>query len=213
MWSAVLRAWLLFQSVSTPPPKLLEVQSLIDRNEFLQAESGARAYIAENPYAADGHFLLGYILFRRTDLRASLDEYAEGAKHQQPSALDLAVMGGAAFLLEDYTSADRWFQQSVAEDPESTEVWYQLGRTKYNLKRFQEAVNAFERCLKLDPGNAKAGDFLGLSYQALGRPSDALVAYRPLRLRPLKPRLGWISEHSWWKADRRRKRSQHCPRQ
>src|SRR5450755_2374069 len=106
MWSAVLRAWLLFQSVSTPPPKLLEVQSLIDRNEFLQAETDARAYIAENPNAADGHFLLGYILFRRTDLRASLAEYAEGTKRQQPSALDLAVMGGAAFLLEDYTSAD-----------------------------------------------------------------------------------------------------------
>src|ERR1700722_13789730 len=178
MWSAVLRAWLLFQSVSTPPPKLLQVQSLIDRNEFLPAESGAREYIGENPNAADGHFLLGYILFRRTDLRASLDEYAEGAKHQEPSALDLAVMGSDAFLLEDYTSADRWFQKSVAKDPESAHVWYQLGRTTYNLKRFQEAASAFERCLKLDAANAKAGDFLGLSYEALGRPADALAAYR-----------------------------------
>jgi tetratricopeptide (TPR) repeat protein len=178
MWSAVLRAWLLFQSVSTPPPKLLEVQSLIDRNEFIQAETAARAYIAENPNAADGHFLLGYILFRRTDLRASLAEYVEGAKRQQPSALDLAVMGGDSFLLEDYPSADHWFQQSVQKDPANSQVWYQLGRTKYNEKHFDEAVNAFDRCLKLDPANAKAGDFLGLSYAALGRPSDALTAYR-----------------------------------
>src|ERR1700684_3013344 len=117
MWSAVFRAWLLFQSVSTPPPKLLEAQSLIDRNEFIQAETGARAYIAENPNAADGHFLLGYILFRRSDLRQSLAEYAEGAKHQQPGALDLAIMGSDSFLLEDYPSADRWFQQSVQKDP------------------------------------------------------------------------------------------------
>jgi len=116
--------------------------------------------------------------FRRADMRASLDEYAEGAKHRDPGALDLAVMGSDAFLLEDYPAADRWFQQSVQKDPGSSQVWYELGRSKYNEKRFEEAANAFERCLKLDLGNAKALDFLGLSDAALGKNPEALAAYR-----------------------------------
>src|ERR1035438_8346607 len=146
MLSVVASAWLLFQSVSTPlpPSKLLEVQGLIDRDRLVEAEAAARAYVAENPGAADGHFLLGYILFRRADMRASLAEYVEGAKHQDLGALDLAMMGSDAFLLEDYAAADGWFEQSVQKDPGSSPVWYQLGRTKYNEKRFEEAVNAME---------------------------------------------------------------------
>src|ERR1035438_1668219 len=180
MLSVVASAWLLFQSVSTPlpPSKLLEVQGLIDRDRLVEAEAAARAYVAENPGAADGHFLLGYILFRRADMRASLAEYVEGAKHQDLGALDLAMMGSDAFLLEDYAAADGWFEQSVQKDPGSSPVWYQLGRTKYNEKRFEEAVNAIERCLKLEPRNAKALDFLGLSYEGLGKTSEALAAYR-----------------------------------
>jgi tetratricopeptide (TPR) repeat protein len=177
MLSVVLLAGLLFQSARTPPAKLLEVQTLIDHGQFTEAEAGARAYVAENPSAADGHFLLGYILFRRADMQASLAEYVEGARYREPGALDLAAMGGDAFLLGDYAAADRWFTESARKDPASATVWYQLGRTKYNEKLFQEAVDAFKRCLVLEPGNAKAGDFLGRSYEGLGMTSAALAEY------------------------------------
>jgi tetratricopeptide (TPR) repeat protein len=180
MWLVVFVAALLLQSSATPipPSKLLEVQSLIDGDQWSDAETLARTYLTENPSDADGHFLLGYILFRRAEMKESLSEYAEGSKYREPGALDLAAMGGDAFLLGDYPAADRWFQESLHKDPESAAVWYQMGRTKYNEKHFQEAVDAFKRCLNLEPGDARAGDFLGLSYEGLGMTSQALAAYQ-----------------------------------
>ena len=52
-----------------------------------------------------------------------------------------------------------------------------LGRTQYTENRFDEAVQAFQRCLALEPRNVKAQDNLGLSYAGLGRADDAMAAY------------------------------------
>jgi tetratricopeptide (TPR) repeat protein len=81
-------------------------------------------------------------------------------------------------LLKDYPDADKWFTKAVAWNPEDALGWYYLGRTKYNENRFEEAVNAFQKCLKLDPKNVKAEDNLGLSYEGLNQTDDAMAAYR-----------------------------------
>jgi Flp pilus assembly protein TadD len=62
--------------------------------------------------------------------------------------------------------------------PNDSEGWYYLGRTKYNENRFEEAVRAFRQSLKLDPGNVKSEDNLGLAYAGLGRSDEAISAYR-----------------------------------
>ncbi|MBV9676469.1 MAG: tetratricopeptide repeat protein [Acidobacteriaceae bacterium] len=143
-----------------------------------EAEGAARKYLAEHADSADGHYLLGYILFRRARASASLAEYTEGAKYRKPSAADLQVVGADYVVLGDFPDADKWFTKSVEWNPASVLGWYYLGRTKYNENRFEEAVVAFQRCLKLDDKHVKAEDNLGLSYQALGRLDDALQAYR-----------------------------------
>ena len=66
----------------------------------------------------------------------------------------------------------------VTSKSKETSIKIYNGRTKYNENRFEEAVRAFEECLKLDPRNVKAEDNLGLSYQALGRTDDAIATYR-----------------------------------
>jgi tetratricopeptide (TPR) repeat protein len=173
MLSFVLFCALLFQS-----SKLLEIQSLIDHNQLAEAEAGARAFVAAEPDSADGHYLLGYILFRRGDPRASLAEYTEGAKHREPDALDLAAMGSDAFLMEDYAAADRWLTQAAQKDAGNANTWYELGRARYNEKHFAEAAQALEESVKLEAANAKAQDFLGLAYEHLGKTEEALAAYR-----------------------------------
>ena len=81
-------------------------------------------------------------------------------------------------LLKDYPDADRWFSKAVEWNPTDALGWYYLGRTKYNENRFDEAIAAFEHCLKLEPQNVKAEDNLGLSYEGLNRYEEAMAAYR-----------------------------------
>ncbi len=174
---------LLFSAVifpQTPPADSLqpEVRRLIDAGDLKGAEQAARAYLASHQDSADAHYLLGYILFKKLDPKASLAEYTTAARYRKPGSYDLEVVASDYVLLKDYADADKWFSKSVEYDPANLSALYYLGRTKYNENRFDEAVAAFEECLKRDPKNVKYEDNLGLSYQGLGRNEDAAAAYR-----------------------------------
>jgi len=184
---------------------LLHARKLLAEDQLQEAESAVRSYLAQNHASADGHFLLGLILFkkiraqaretmasrggnppaseessqklREETARASLAEYTEGAKYRKPTASDLKIVALDYVLLGSYADASKWLALSVAEDPHDAEAWYFLGRAKYNENRFEDAILAFERCLALEPRNLKAQSNLGLSYAGLNRVPEAQAAF------------------------------------
>jgi len=185
---------------------LAEAHAVLEKGNINEADRLVRQYLQTHPDSADGHFLLGHILFREIQsearlerhlegvqvlgagaspvqrgeetAKASLAEFTAGAKLHDPSAADLKVVAFDYVLLGDYVDADKWLTRMLAWTPSDAEGWYYLGRTKYNENRFAEAVAAFQRCLKLDPRNLKAEDNLGLSYAGLGRKEAAAAAYQ-----------------------------------
>jgi tetratricopeptide (TPR) repeat protein len=174
---------------------LNESKSLADANRLTDAESKVRRYLETHASSADAHFLLGHILFRaiqakasqegRADpkfeeqnAKASLAEYTLGTKFRDPSAFDLKIVALDCVLLHDYVDADKWLTKSVELDPNNFETWYYLGRARYNEERFQDAIPAFQKCLALEPQSVKAEDNLGLSYAALNRRDEAVSAYQ-----------------------------------
>jgi tetratricopeptide (TPR) repeat protein len=159
-------------------PLLEQAGALLGKGSLKEAEVAVRQYLDNHANSANGHFLLGHILFREQKPEASLAEYTQGAKFHDPGAFDLKIVGLDYVLLGGYADADHWLTRSLERDPKDSQGWYYLGRTKYNENRFEEAINAFKQCLRLDPKNVKAEDNLGLSYQGLGRTEDAAAAYR-----------------------------------
>jgi Flp pilus assembly protein TadD len=185
---------------------LAEAHAVLEKGNINEADRLVRQYLQTHPDSADGHFLLGHILFLEIqsearlerhlegvqvlgagaspvkrgeeNAKASLAEFTAGAKLHDPSAADLKVVAFDYVLLGDYVDADKWLTRMLAWTPSDAEGWYYLGRTKYNENRFAEAVAAFQRCLKLDPRNLKAEDNLGLSYAGLGRKEEAAAAYQ-----------------------------------
>jgi tetratricopeptide (TPR) repeat protein len=167
----------LSRNHSAPDDPLSEARSLVASGQLPTAEQLTRRYLDLHKNSADGHYLLGYIFFKKQDAKASLAEYTEGARYRRPTAQDLEVVGGDYVLLHDYPDADQWFTKSVAWDPANWQALYYLGRTKYNENRFDEAVKVFARCLESEPKSVKAEDNLGLSLEALGRTDEAIAAY------------------------------------
>jgi tetratricopeptide (TPR) repeat protein len=116
--------------------------------------------------------------FQDAAVKASLAEFTEGAKYHTPGPFDLKIVALDYVLLGDYADADKWLTRSVQGNPQDEQAWYYLGRTKYNENRFEEAVQAFQQCLKFDPQSVKVEDNLGLAYAGLGRTEDAIAAYK-----------------------------------
>src|ERR1022692_50265 len=119
-----------------PDPALVDAQSLVDAGKLREAEGSTRRYLEIHQGSADAHYLLGYILFREGNPKASLSEYSAGARYRAPSALDLETIGGNYFLMEDYAAADRWLTKSLELAPNDAHARYYLARAKYNRKRF-----------------------------------------------------------------------------
>ena len=163
---------------SSPDSPLAEARSLLDLGKLDRAEQVTRGYLEVHKSSAEGRYLLAYILFKKQDAKASLAEYTEAARYRKPGAADLEAVAGDYVLLKDYPDADKWFTKAVEWNPTDALGWYYLGRTKYNENRFEEAVSAFEQCLKLDPRNVKAEDNLGLSFAGLDQLDKAIAAYR-----------------------------------
>lgn len=159
-------------------PQLKAITSEIEHANYQRAEADSRTYLQFHPNSAAGHNLLGYIFYRENKPRESLAEYTAGARHSKPNANILAVVAMDYILLADYPDAERWLEKATLWEPGNSLYWYYLGRTKYNENRFEEAITAFDRVLKLKPRDIRAEYNLGLAFAGLGQTSEAAVAYK-----------------------------------
>ena len=180
----LIAVFVLRISAQIPPPEisndllLNKIDLLVRQGELAAAENSAREYVQAHSNSADGHFTLGYVLFLESKAKESLAEYTQGAKYRAPGARDLKVVASDYVVLGDFSDADKWFSKVVEWNPKDFQAWYDLGRTKYNENRFDEAISVFKKALQLDPASVKAEDNLGLSYGALGNNDEAVAAYQ-----------------------------------
>jgi len=115
---------------------------------------------------------------RDAKARESLAEFSAGARYATPSAFDLKIVALDYVLLKDTIAADKWLTLALKERPADAQGWYYLGRTRYSEGRFAEAIEAFEKCLKIAPRNVLAEYNVGLAYQGLGQSEQAAQAYQ-----------------------------------
>ena len=165
--------------------QLLEAKSEIHLDHFATAGSLLDAYLAVRPQSAEALYLQGYVLERENKARESLAIFNRAAAVQTPQANDLKLVALDYVLLNDYADAVAWLKRSLAADPSNAEAWYFLGRASMQLGDFKAAESSFRESLRLNPGDAKALDNLGLTLEAENRNEDALAAYRQAVERPV----------------------------
>ena len=161
-----------------PADPLAQARALLDAGKATESESVLRGYLAAHPESADAHYLLGYALFREQKATESLAEFTAGAKFRAPRADELKVVAADYVMLGDYSDADKWFSQVVAETPNDADAWYLLGRTKYNENEFTAAISAFEHALTLRPKYVEAENNIGLAWKELNDREKARAAFQ-----------------------------------
>lgn len=166
------------QNTETVESRLATAHQQLQQTHLPQAEQTLRDTLALAPTNAEAHYLLGYVLFREVRAKESLAEYTAAAQLRQPTAEELTVIASDYVLLKDFADADKWLQYATTLAPTDPQIWYLLGRTQYNEDHAAEAARSFERCLALRPQEIRAEYNLGLAYEKLQQPADAIAAYQ-----------------------------------
>lgn len=78
-----------------------------------------------------------------------------------------------------------WCLEWTKNEPDDVDAWNSLGLAYRKLIRYDDAIDAYLRALKINPEYATAWHNLGIAYGNLKRYNDAIDAYRrALRFNP-----------------------------
>lgn len=75
-------------------------------------------------------------------------------------SLTLGQQADSAYNAEDYSAAIGLYKQSIQEEGQSSDVYYNLGNAYYRADKLGNAVISYERALRLDPTNGDAKENL-----------------------------------------------------
>jgi len=96
----------------------------------------------------------------------------------------LHLMGLLSLHATQYDHAVEWMSRAIARDPRP-EYLFSLGTALRHQKRYQEAVNVFDKAVQLKPDKAELWTGLGKALVDLGRPAEALLSFQhALKLNP-----------------------------
>lgn len=163
---------------------------------FENAEAAFEKASADNP-------LSPLPLVQRAQLYIARDDLPQ-AIMLLDRAISLKSNFAAAYLLRSQVHAALGNREASVKDaaavaqiaPEDSISWYNLGAILYDAGSYVEAAQSLEKAVALQNNYANALFLLGLSYEKLGRPEDALVMLeRAARTNPGDAALAGIIEN------------------
>ena len=159
-------------------PALTSARAALDSGRWADADQQLRHYLVDHAGSAQATYLLATTLFHENKPDQSLQAFTRAAQLSRPTAVDLRIVAMDYVLLNDYPDADKWITASLRENPRDGESWYALGRIRQTDNRFGDAVDAFNKALEFMPRSVKVENNLGLAYEGLNQPDQAIRAYR-----------------------------------
>ena len=134
---------------------------------------------------------IAYELFTGKKPFQAPDLISMGFKHlmDQPTALTLlnpqiprhieqAILTGMAKDRANRYTDVHVFLTALQAPEKSPQQWVDKGNKLYSLKRYEEAITAYDQAIHLDPNNTFAYNNKGLALQQLGKNKEAQQAYK-----------------------------------
>ncbi len=145
-----------------------------------EGEAWMRQVVASDPGNWQAHFVLGAIHQARRKLDEALASYARGME-LHPGDVQAYVMSGICKLEQgDHSAAEVLFRRAIAIDDRSAIAWANLGAALGSEDRFDVALEAFERAVRLEQEGSDACDSFvnfATNLREAGRTKEAFALY------------------------------------
>jgi superkiller protein 3 len=156
--------------------------SLYKQGQFREAIAEFRKVIEEYPDHSDSWKFIGLSYYQLKDYKAAiqpLEKAMELKRKENRNDPDLyRAIGQSLMLIKDYEKALPYFETLARVQMNVAANFYMLGVTYANLNRAEEASEAFQKAVKLDPKDSDSWYYLGVAHFRGGRLNDAITALR-----------------------------------
>lgn len=159
--------WLQLDSCSVA---LERAQASYTEKQYVRAASEFEAAFSVCPPSGQMLMALGQAQLMGQQFDAAVKTFARLPN----DVMAMKLSGDALYLGGKDTEAEEMLKSALVMDPRHEASRYALGRIYYQLNRFPEAVEQFQKVLDADPKSYRAHDNLGLCYDALQQDSLAL---------------------------------------
>ena len=107
-------------------------------------------------------YLLAFVL------TVGLGSAAMAAGSTSPSKPSKLQVAEKAIKAGNYNRAIELLQKVVASESQNADAWNYLGFSQRKLKRFDQALSAYQKALAIDPEHRGANEYLGELYLQTG---------------------------------------------
>ncbi len=99
-----------------------------------------------------------------------------------PTTDELMDEGNTALAIGELEEAAKYFRQVVEQEPQFQDGWHALGMALYKLDRYEDAIEAGKRAVRIDPNNQFVWSSLSLAYNANKQKAEAEAAGAKARI-------------------------------
>ena len=154
--------------------------SLMQRRDRPGACKAFLSALALEPTHSDAHYHLGQALSALGQAKAAQQAYAQALRHNPAhleAALALAALWGSR---GHYEGADVICRLALMLAPERADLHFLQAHALHKLRRYEQALQAYERALALDGAMLDARNNLGAVLISLGRHQQAQAVLQEL---------------------------------
>lgn len=164
--------------IETGPSGFPSVERLIDRGQLDQAWDGLQQRVAAQGETARLLLLQGLVRYRQGRFEEALPYLNRSFAQNERDPDTSKALGLCLVKLGREDLAETFFAIAAKLAPRDASAHYYLGLNAYTRRRFDHAIQAFERCAAIQPGSVECRSFLGRGFEAKGRIEDAGRQYQ-----------------------------------
>lgn len=161
------------------------------RGDLAKAERHFRDAIGKRPDYADAHNNLGIVLSNLGKGDEALREFEAAAGNVLYPTPEWAYynMGEEHRRRKNAQKAEEMYRRAISLNDRYVPPYLMLALLQGERGQWREAAGTLEACVEAVPSHAPAWLSLGRAYQTLGRPTDALDAFRSVLANSTDPAL------------------------
>ncbi len=138
--------------------------------------------LSENPSLSEALMYLGVIECQRQNHSEAVTFFAQAEQRGVRSPILHINYGLSLMETGDLNAAEVQFTLGAELAPEAGDAFYNLGRCRLKLKKYNDAATAFEKSLQLNPNDGQGWLYLSMALIGMNRPELALPALEKVKM-------------------------------